>query len=438
MVTKTITSLRHSLLEQDRYSQGYDRRIRTLSPGFKEQFWQVKGAIGGNVDLSGRMYECGEIDNHNNMKLCGVPLCPRCFMTRRGKETGKAIKKFRDATNEQLVFLTLLLPITSDIPEIGSILDTEKRRIINMIARKRRHDDRWNDVHMTGFWEIDRIAAEDIEKLGRNKKIALDQLGAPMFSTKDTTVWVPHLHAIIDCASLGIYEIREAFRADGRRGAYRVDAQPFHKHRSVTENLKQIVRYSMKFRIEDNYKAGSRFGILDDGLLGDREITTERQWWPKEDIRAYAEWAKTTRGGFRSLRFEIGKAKKKETGLEDTETKGTSTNKEEFCDRNGCLVVPEFSSKEFHKTESNFKYMELDTGHDIYEYHETCRYNEPLHDTNWLTQAMDESAMAKAAEHCQSACSSRTFMPADNLQEITLFAAASKGPMERHTVRSLA
>jgi hypothetical protein len=291
---------------------------------------------------------------------------------------------------------------------------------------------------MTGFWELDRIAAEDIEKLGRNKKIALDQLGAPMFSTEGMTVWVPHLHAIVDCASLGIDELKEAFRADGRRGAYRVDVQPFHKHRSVAENLKQIVRYSMKFRIEDSYKTGSRFEILDDGLLGDGEIKSERQWWPNEDIRAYAEWAKTTRGGFRSLRFQIGKARKKEVGSENMDAKENSSNKGEFFIEDRFHVITDVVFEKDNMDERSVRYIESGVliGRD--EYNNMYRYKESLHDTNWLSQMVGKSVVTKEENDCQSGCSSMRFVPADNLQGIILFAAASQGAMERHTARSRA
>jgi hypothetical protein len=65
------------------------RNIRYLFPGMAEQRGRVMKAIGLRYDKYERMEACGTMDeNGNNMRLCGVPLCPRCFMVKRGRETG--------------------------------------------------------------------------------------------------------------------------------------------------------------------------------------------------------------------------------------------------------------------------------------------------------------------------------------------------------------
>jgi hypothetical protein len=67
------------------------RNIRYLFPGMAEQRTRVMKAIGRSHDKYEQMEACGTMDeNGHNMRLCGVPLCPRRFgradlrRTRRG------------------------------------------------------------------------------------------------------------------------------------------------------------------------------------------------------------------------------------------------------------------------------------------------------------------------------------------------------------------
>jgi hypothetical protein len=88
----TIKEVQSALIPELTYRER--RNIRYLFPGMAEQRTRVMKAIGWRHDKYERMEACGTMDdNGHNMRLCGVPLCPRCFMVKRGKETGKAIKK---------------------------------------------------------------------------------------------------------------------------------------------------------------------------------------------------------------------------------------------------------------------------------------------------------------------------------------------------------
>ncbi len=278
------------------------RQIRWLSSGMGEQRTRVLAALGMMHPLYERMEACGSMDeSRNNMRTCGVPLCPRCFMRRRGKETGRALKQaFAGVPNEQLAFLTLLLPPTLQLSSVDASIAASKRRIRNMIAYRRREDPRWNAVQLTGWWEMDRDDFVDLSGFGRNKRLAMDALGWPLFAPRDdSTVWRPHLHGIVELGEVSREEFAEALRAKGHGAPYQVDLQAFDATRSVVKNIKSVIRYALKFRIETDFKANGR--ATGDA---DREALT-RSWWSNQDIRSYAEWLMSKRGGFERIRFVV-------------------------------------------------------------------------------------------------------------------------------------
>ncbi|MGE7157569.1 hypothetical protein ACQKJ1_28130 [Methylorubrum rhodesianum] len=278
------------------------RQIRWLSTGMQEQRTRVLLALGMMHPLYDRLEACGTMDeSRNNMRTCGVPLCPRCFMRRRGKETGRALKQaFAGVPNEQLALLTLLLPPTLQLSSVDASIELTKRRIRNMIAHRRRQDPRWNSVQLTGWWEMDRDGFGDLPGFGRNKRIAMDALRWPLFAPRDdSTVWRPHLHAIVALGEVGCEEFAEALRAKGHGAPYQVDLQAFDATRSVVKNIKSVIRYALKFRIETDFKAnGNASDDVDGGVL-------TRSWWSNDDIRSYAEWLMSKRGGFERIRFVV-------------------------------------------------------------------------------------------------------------------------------------
>jgi hypothetical protein len=107
-----MDAFRASIMET--WFESYERKqLRLLSPGMQEQRERVMQALTIRHRLCDRMECCGTIDeHHNNMRLCGVPLCPRCFMRQGGREAGQVLKRtFVAILIEQLEFSTLLLPV---------------------------------------------------------------------------------------------------------------------------------------------------------------------------------------------------------------------------------------------------------------------------------------------------------------------------------------
>ena len=299
-----MEELRAALMRTKQLDWWQRRQLRWLSPKNEQQRRVVMAALGPDHELKPWMIRCGEVNGSNNMFYCGVPLCPRCFMRERGRQTLQAIREtFVGADNGDMMFVTILLPVRTDLAEVHDVIEREKRRLRNFVIRQRSNDARWNDFHMVGFWEMGRMNFGDFRDAGRKTKLALENLEFPYVGADDETVWLPHLHAIVYKGQLTDKEIAKALRNDGHHAPYQVDVQPFHTYRSLEKNLQNVTRYSLKFRIEED---ADQFDALD-YIATDADAAGKRNWWPAEDIKAYAEWLCLERSGFQSLRFVLGK-----------------------------------------------------------------------------------------------------------------------------------
>ena len=310
----SMEQLRADLMTKGVFTRYERRQIRTLTKANEAQRQYVRAALPVN-HLAGRWMEtCGDVDDYGNIDYCRVPLCPRCHLRERGVQTGKAIKKiFCDASNDELAFATILLPPQLDFSGMTVLIENEKRRLRTFIDRQRRNDARWNDFQLLGWWEVDRMSVGDIETCGRNTRLALDALGFPLMEAPEKTIWRPHLHAIVRKGELSAAEIASALRKETHTARYQVDIQPFRTYRDVGDNIQNIVRYCLKFRIECDYKRQDAQDFIETEQAEEAK-PTERQWWPAEDIRAYVDWLCLDRAGFQSLRVIIGQAKEKSAG----------------------------------------------------------------------------------------------------------------------------
>lgn len=351
-----LVALRPDLSFQDRKDR---RRCRYLSLPMEEQRQRVMRALGPSHLLTLRMRECGKVDEWDNMKLCGIPTCPRCFLNRRGQQTAQAIgKTFKDIPNERLGFLTLLIPdLPAHIWEVSEIIREAELKLRNFIIRARRQDPRWDAVHLVGYWELDRIEVGEIPRLGRNKQRFFNQSRIPKGLDPDVTLWVPHFHAVVALGDVSREEFADRLRVYGHGASHQVDLQGFHEQRRVKENLSKVIRYANKFRIEGSYKSkGGPFAA--DVDLGNKE---ERSWWPDADIKALTEWLCLDQKGFQSLRFLVG-SKKQKRAVQMSELRmdqGSSNSLSSVIRKNVRVAIT-----------SSVR----------------ARYNKPLQDTIWPTQ----------------------------------------------------
>ncbi|MCA1869484.1 hypothetical protein HW571_28130 [Agrobacterium genomosp. 3] len=409
-----MEQLRAGMMTKGVFTRYERRQIKTLTKANEAQRQYVKAALPVNHLARRWMETCGEVDDYGNIDYCGVPLCPRCHLRERGVQTGKAVKKiFCDAANEELAFATILLPPQLDFTGMTDLVENEKRRLRTFIDRQRKKDARWDDFQLLGWWEIDRMSFGDFETCGRNTRLALDALGFPLIEAPDKTIWRPHLHAIVRKGGLTTKEIAAALRKETHTAKYQVDIQPFRAYRDTGDNIQNIVRYCLKFRIECDYKRPDAQDLIE-AEQADETKPTLRNWWPAEDIRAYVDWLCLERSGFRSLRVVIGQAKDKSASgvqrvtsssisigeeIEDGE-KSTNAMFNRPCtrnevkansvvsDMNGTFVVED--SRCVSKSDADI----FDVGSHLTH----CVYNNIIQDTNWtdIGMKMPQSTTKKA------------------------------------------
>lgn len=302
----TMRDLRAALMRGKSFNSRDRGKLRWLAPGMEAQRQVVLEAVGMMHKLSDRLRDCGEDDRWGGVQYCRVPTCPRCFMRLRAKETGKAIKQdFEGATNQQLGFFTILLPLTARISDVDGIITAEKTRLRNMVARKRRADPRWNAVHLVSWWEMDRTTPEELAEAKRNSGLFYEQIGAPMVVMSGQTLWRPHLHGIVHLGDMSATEFADTLRTYGHGAAYQVDVQGFDPRRPVERNIQSVVRYALKFRIEADYKCPRGLSYAETEKA-ERKSDEDRNWWSPQDIRSYTGWL-IPKGRKRSLRFVINK-----------------------------------------------------------------------------------------------------------------------------------
>lgn len=382
MKTK-MEQLRADLMKKGVFRRYERRQIQYLTKANHAQRQIVQNALPAKHMLRGWMESCGEVDGHGNIDYCGVPLCPRCHMRERAVQTGKAIKKiFTGASNEELAFATILLPPQLDFSGMTKLVEDEKRRLRTFIDRQRKKDDRWDDFQLLGWWEIDRMSFGDFESSGRNTRIALEALGFPIMEAADKTIWRPHLHAIVRKGRLTAQEVASALRKETYAAKYQVDIQPFRTNRDVGDNIQNIVRYCLKFRIERDYKRPDAQDFIE-AEETDNASLIDRNWWPAEDILAYAEWLCVERSGFQSLRVLIGQAKDKNAGNEQNVVSADMpivSNKKDG-DRSLNAISDRFVVKDMNGI------LVVEDSRVVSMGYVSDMYNNTIQDTNWTDAA---------------------------------------------------
>ncbi|MBB5042622.1 hypothetical protein [Shinella fusca] len=408
-----MEQLQADMMTKGVFTRHERRQMKYLTKANEAQRQYVKAALPANHLARRWMETCGEVDDYGNIDYCGVPLCPRCHMRERAVQTGKAIKKiFCDAANEELAFATILLPPQLDFAGMTDLVENEKRRLRTFIDRQRKKDHRWDDFHLLGWWEIDRMSFGDFETCGRNTRIALDALGFPLMEAPDKTIWRPHLHAIVRKGGLTTEEIASVLRKETHTAKYQVDIQPFRAYRDAGDNIQNIVRYCLKFRIECDYKRPDAQDFIE-AEQADEAKPTERNWWPAEDIRAYVDWLCLERSGFQSLRVVIGQAKDKSaSGVQRVMSSSISIGEEIEDGKKSTNAMPDRSGTRHHINEMKVSHVVSDmngifvvednrsvsrSNADIFDVGNGVTlivYNNIVQDTNW-TDASKSSLLQR-------------------------------------------
>ncbi|MDY8110785.1 hypothetical protein U0C82_16715 [Fulvimarina sp. 2208YS6-2-32] len=303
----SIDQVRAALIATNHHRTG---KIIQLSPGMQAQADKLaEVASYARIEgLNSRLHECGEEDQWGGQMACRIPACPRCFMNYRRKETAISIKKrFAGVHNDKLAFLTLLLDPCGDPSSAQGEFERAKRRMRNMADRKCREDPRWRGVQWVLYLELDRTSVRENEKAGRNTRTYFQAIVEEKWLQPDDTIWCPHLHGIVELGAISRDEFARTLREYGHETPYQVDVQAFDASRRVERNIQRVTRYSLKFRIEEDFK---RDKPVPGAETEEPAEPMERKWWSREDITALLAWHAEGRG-FQGMRFVRKKPKGK-------------------------------------------------------------------------------------------------------------------------------
>ncbi|WP_157619567.1 hypothetical protein [Skermanella stibiiresistens] len=235
-----------------------------------------------------RMAHCRELDIWNNHRRCNSAFCLRCRKSKFKQEKKLTGEFFDGIPNKQLAQLTLLLPVISHLgdDQLNETIKRAKDRLRNFLKRQRRQDARWDRVSLRGFWEVEPLKVGEWSTFSGMRQQTLEDLDMPVLTNR-STVWLPHLHAIVSLGEITPQEFKKALKGVGYAGAYQVKVQPFYRTKAATKNLACTLRYHMKVDIRRKDPNG------------------ELVWWDKEDIRELADWLGSKRSGWEALRFSV-------------------------------------------------------------------------------------------------------------------------------------
>ena len=178
-------------------------------------------------------------------KPCKQPFCPMCRHKRQAKFSDQMQLAFGHVSSDQLKFITILNSVHYDASSIDLVLINRlKKQLRNLVNYLQLCSS--SDLRFLGAFEIESFAASSITT--PNKIAALDALGRDKSS--NSPFFLLHFHAVIDLSSLSIAQLRRALTASRFPNPYQVRIQQLHAEKSVKENLDQLARYMLKFRLQ--------------------------------------------------------------------------------------------------------------------------------------------------------------------------------------------
>ncbi len=272
------------IMESDRGRSTYANQVRLRARRATEE---LKSALGrrGTSALKSRLLSCGKATQFKNVVSCGAVACAKCRERYVVRQVSALQEAFGEASNSEMAFVTVVLEITGWVEDIGEIFLRSRRKVRNIIDKKRRQSRAWADLQIVGWLEVDAFDPERFVDLPPRKKAQAEAMGLPPYRGT-TPTWVVTFHAI---ASLGSVERQELARELGRHWSApdQVHVQPFHENKSISNNINSLVRYCLK---HENSTATT--------------VSSAEPWemaWRVEFYEYLNRWSK----GFQSMRMWI-------------------------------------------------------------------------------------------------------------------------------------
>lgn len=230
-------------MESDRGRSTYANQVRIRARRATEE---LRSALGRRTTsaLKSRLDSCGKSTEFKNVVSCGAVACAKCREKYIARQVGVLQEAFADADNSSLVFVTIVLELTDWVEDIGSIFQQSRRKLRNMVDKKRREARAWTAFQLVGWLEVDAFDPERFADLPPRKREQAEAMGLPLYQG-NTPTWVVTFHGI---ASLGSVERQELARELEARWSApgQVHVQPFHEDKPTSDNLNSLVRYSLK------------------------------------------------------------------------------------------------------------------------------------------------------------------------------------------------
>ena len=230
-------------MESDRGRSTYANQVRIRARRATEE---LRSALGRRTTsaLKSRLDSCGKSTEFKNVVSCGAVACAKCREKYIARQVGVLQEAFADVDNSGLVFVTIVLELTDWVEDIGGIFQKSRRKLRNMVDKKRREARAWTAFQLVGWLEVDAFDPERFADLPPRKKEQAEAMGLPSYQG-NTPTWVVTFHGI---ACLGAVERQELARELEERwpAPGQVHVQPFHQDKPPSDNLNSLVRYSLK------------------------------------------------------------------------------------------------------------------------------------------------------------------------------------------------
>lgn len=248
-----------------------------------------------------------KIGTCTSKKPCNHPLCAYCRQKQQQKASEDVKHLFKDAKGDDLLFVTILFPITYDLDDISrSTVNAYKRQWRNLMNDHAKKDKRYAGITWWGAFEVD-VKRPSCANNDRTQRI-LHELG--MDFGKSDLCYLPHLHLITNINGISKEEFRQTLERLWS-GFYQVRVQRLHQGKSQEENLSTLASYVTKYRVQ--YSVNLDTG-RDDGKAdtGEYKRTQYKDLYEPDLIRQMAHFFAAA-GKFDGLTYktQMGKRKSK-------------------------------------------------------------------------------------------------------------------------------
>lgn len=209
----------------------------------------LKNALGrrGTSELKARLLSCGKSTEWKNVVRCGAVACATCRAIYTSRQVAAVQEAFEGTENHNLAFVSIIFGLTSWTDDIGDIFVRGRRKLRNIIEKNRRVNDKWRELQIVGWMEVDAFDPHRFADLPPDKKVQLEAIGLPWVGAGPT--WVVTIHALVNLAGVDRYKLAEELRR-GWKAPTQVDVRQFHETKRPDENINSLVRYCLKNRTE--------------------------------------------------------------------------------------------------------------------------------------------------------------------------------------------